>query len=60
MTESYEKKLEELKEIVGKLEDGSASLDEMILLYERGTTLVKACEKILEEAEMKVSLLQGR
>ncbi len=60
MTESYEKKLEELKEIVAKLEDGSASLDEMILLYERGTTLVKECEKILEEAEMKVSVLQGR
>ncbi len=60
MTESYEKKLEELKEIVAKLEDGSASLDEMILLYERGTALVKECEKILEEAEMKVSLLQGR
>ncbi len=60
MTENYEKKLEELKEIVAKLEDGSASLDEMILLYERGTTLVKECEKILEEAEMKVSVLQGR
>ncbi len=60
MTESYENKLEELKEIVAKLEDGSAPLDEMILLYERGTTLVKECEKILEEAEMKVSLLQGR
>jgi len=60
MTESYEKKMEELKEVVAKLEDGSAPLDEMIQLYERGTTLVKECEKILEEAEMKVSLLQDR
>jgi len=60
MTVSYEKKIEELKEVVAKLEDGSAPLDEMIQLYERGTTLVKACEKILEEAEMKVALLQDR
>ena len=60
MTVSYEKKIEELKEVVAKLEDGSAPLDEMIQLYERGTALVKECEKILEEAEMKVSLLQDR
>lgn len=58
MTESYEKKMEELKAIVAKLEDGSAPLDEMIELYERGVSLVKECEKILEEAEMKVALLQ--
>ena len=50
--------MEELKGIVAKLEDGSAPLDEMIGLYERGTALVRDCEKILEEAEMKVSLLQ--
>jgi len=60
MTESYEKKMEELKGIVAKLEDGSAPLDEMIVLHERGVALVKDCEKILEEAEMKVSLLQDR
>ncbi|MBT8507139.1 exonuclease VII small subunit [Methanomicrobiaceae archaeon CYW5] len=58
MTISYEKKMEELKTIVAKLEDGSAPLDEMIELYERGVSLVKECETILEEAEMKVSLLQ--
>ena len=50
--------MEELKGIVAKLEDGSAPLDEMIGLYERGIALVRDCEKILEEAEMKVSLLQ--
>jgi len=58
MTKSYEEKMEELKGIVVKLEDGSAPLDEMIGLYERGVALVRDCEKILEEAEMKVSLLQ--
>jgi len=47
----------ELKEIVQKIESGDASLDETILLYEKGFELVNQCEKALEEAELKVSEL---
>lgn len=57
MTETYEELLKELKSIVQKIEDDGTSLDESIALYERGASLVKRCEGILETAEMKISQL---
>lgn len=57
MTETYEELLKELKSIVQKIEDDETSLDESIALYERGALLVKRCEGMLEEAEMKISQL---
>ena len=41
MTETYEKKIEELKKIIEKIEDGNTSLDESMRLYEQGAALVK-------------------
>lgn len=57
MTGKYEELLEELKEIVRKMEDTETTLDESIALYERGAVLVKQCEELLESAELKVSML---
>ena len=57
MTKKYEDMILELKEIVQKIESGDASLDETISLYEKGFELVNQCEKVLEEAELKVSEL---
>jgi len=57
MTKKYEDLVLELKGIVQKIESGDASLDETILLYEKGFELVNQCEKALEEAELKVSEL---
>jgi len=57
MTKKYEDMVLELKEIVQKIESGDTSLDETILLYEKGFELVNQCEKALEEAELKVSEL---
>jgi exodeoxyribonuclease VII small subunit len=42
---------------VRKIEDGETSLDESIALYERGTLLVKECEKMLDGAELKITEL---
>lgn len=57
MTETYEKKIEDLKRIIEKIEDGNTSLDESIRLYEQGAALVKQCETLLAEAELKITML---
>ena len=57
MTETYETKVERLREIIGKIEDGNTSLDESIKLYEQGALLVKQCETMLSEAELKITTL---
>ncbi len=54
---SFEKSIEELSEIVEKLERGDVSLEESLTLFEKGVKLSKACQKILDEAEKKVSVL---
>jgi len=57
MTETYEQKIEQLKKIIEKIEDGNTSLDESIRLYEQGAVLVKQCEALLSEAEVKITTL---
>jgi exodeoxyribonuclease VII small subunit len=57
MTETYEIKVERLKEIIAKIEDGNTSLDESMKLYEQGAVLVKQCETMLAEAEQKITTL---
>ena len=57
MTETYEAKIEQLKKIIVKIEDGNTSLDESMKLYEQGAALVKQCEGMLAEAEVKITTL---
>ena len=57
MTETYEEKIEQLLQIIGKIEDGSTSLDESMKLYEQGAALVKQCETLLAGAEEKITTL---
>jgi exodeoxyribonuclease VII small subunit len=57
MTETYETKIEQLRKIIEKIEDGNTSLDESIKLYEQGALIVKQCETLLAEAEVKITTL---
>ncbi len=57
MTETYEATIEQLKKIIGKIEDGNTSLDESMRLYEQGAALVKKCETLLADAELKITTL---
>ncbi|MGD1004367.1 MAG: exodeoxyribonuclease VII small subunit [Methanoregulaceae archaeon] len=57
MKETYEENIKRLKEIVEKIEDGNTSLEESIQLYEQGAALVKRCENLLNNAELKISTL---
>jgi len=57
MTETYEQKIEALKQIISRIEDGTTSLDESMRLYEQGSVLVRQCEALLAEAEVKITTL---
>ncbi len=57
MTETYEQKVEKVKKIIADIEDGKTSLEESIRLYEQGSILIKQCETLLAEAELKVTTL---
>ena len=58
MKENYEDQINALKEIIEKIETGDAGLEESLKLYEKGIAIMKNCEKILEEAELKITELQ--
>ena len=45
---SYEEARDELSEIVESLEDGSATLEESLKLWERGEELAKICQEWLD------------
>jgi exodeoxyribonuclease VII small subunit len=57
---SFEKALEELQQIVAKLEQGNLSMDESLTLFERGTELARQCQARLDEAEFRVAQLTRR
>ena len=51
---SYEEARDELAEIVESLEDGSATLEESLKLWERGEELSKICQEWLDGAKKKI------
>ena len=53
-TPSYEAARDELAEIVESLEDGSATLEESLKLWERGEELAKICQQWLDGAKKKL------
>ncbi len=57
MAKGFEASMKELEEIVTKLESGDVGLEESLKLFEKGIQLSKSCQKILSDAEKKVSVL---
>ena len=55
----FEAALDELEQIVGKLERGELKLEESLQLFERGVALTKACRQSLDQAELKVKQMLG-
>lgn len=52
-----EQSLAEITQLIEKMEQGELTLDQSLGHFERGITLVKHCQKILEDAEQKVQIL---
>ncbi|MCZ7403528.1 MAG: exodeoxyribonuclease VII small subunit [Candidatus Methanoperedens sp.] len=57
MEMSFEEALLELEGIVEKLEKGQLSLDESLMLFEKGIKLVRECNDKLKSAQQKVEQL---
>ena len=54
---SFEDQIKRLENIVSVLDQGNASLNDMMSLYEEGMTLIVSCKKTLDEAEQKLTVL---
>jgi len=56
-TADFEYSIKKLEAIVEKLEEGDLDLDTSLKSFEEGVALVKECQKIISEAELKVNKL---
>ena len=55
--ESFESKMQELEKIVGELEKGDLSLEDSLNKFETGIKISKDCNKILEDAEKRITII---
>jgi exodeoxyribonuclease VII small subunit len=53
----FEKGLEELEQLVGRMEQGDLTLEQSLKEFERGVELTRNCQQALQEAEQKVEVL---
>jgi len=54
---SFEKSMDDLREIVDKLQSGNLKLEESIELFQEGTKLIAYSHKKLDEIQKKVKIL---
>lgn len=57
MSTSFEEQIEQLENIVKELEKGELSLENSVSKFEEGIKISKECNKMLEEAEKKITIL---
>ena len=53
----FEKSLDELEQLVARMEHGDLTLDDSLASFERGVALYRNCQSALEQAELRVRLL---
>lgn len=56
---SFEQAMEELAELVAKMESGELPLEGSLAAYQRGSELVKYCAAQLERVEKQIKVLEG-
>ena len=54
----FETAIKKLETIVEAMEEGDLPLETLLQRYEEGTQLVQACQGKLEEAELKIKMLE--
>ena len=55
---TFEAQLAESKAILEKLMDPEVTLEESVALYEKGLATIKAAQKMIDEARLKVSIIE--
>lgn len=53
----FEQSLDELEQLVAKMEQGDLGLDDSLKSFERGISLYRECQTALEQAELRVKQL---
>lgn len=53
----FEELIERLSEIVNALESGNEGLEKTVLLYQEGNDIVDKCEKEIENAKLKLTII---
>jgi exodeoxyribonuclease VII small subunit len=53
----FEKSLQQLEDIVNKMEQGQLSLEQSLSSFEQGVQLTRQCQATLKNAEQRVSSL---
>ena len=56
---NFEEKMKDLEKIVGGMEAGDRSLDDMIKDFERGQKLAEECLKDLDSIKLKIEKVTG-
>ena len=56
---SFEDAYRELQQVVEQLEDGGLGLEQAVRLFERGTQLAQVCQRIVDEAQLRVTRLSA-
>ena len=54
----FEEKLAESKAILEKLMDPEVTLEQSVKLYEEGLSAIKTAQKMIEEAKLKVEVIE--
>ena len=54
---SFEENILRLEQIVRALERGDVPLQESLELFQEGTTLVKSCQTLLDQAKLQVQVV---
>lgn len=57
-TNTFEQKLEESKKILNRLMNPEITLEESLTLYESGLAEIKAAQKMIEEAKIKITTIE--
>lgn len=53
----FEKSLQQLNQLIEKMETGQLSLESSLSAFEEGIALIKNCQKTLTAAEQKIQIL---
>ena len=56
---NFEAAMAELDLLVEKMENGQLPLEESLSAYQRGSELIKYCEKVLSDAQQRIQVLDG-
>lgn len=58
LPQDFESALAQLEALVSQMENGSLPLEQSLAAYQKGVELARICQKLLDDAEEQVKVLQ--